>query len=450
MINYKQQYCSLVLFDMMTRFLVLLPFVGVSFLSALTLQEALDYSLEHAPDVAMIRADEVIQQYNLKGKMGAFLPSIDGNADLVHDNYLSQGVSTDPKTNLWRKDYSLVISQPVFDGMKRYYDYNQADRSLKATQAFVVDRMLSKISEIGSDYVKVLLSQQLVINAKENYKRLKEIVDLIDQRVSQGLSRELDRVQAKGRLATARAAMIMAMSELNKNQALFKAQSGGLDPVDLLPIDLQTLLPMRYEEYFEQALNYGVKIRQYAYLKEAAMAQYHASKSSFFPQLYALTRFEYRKNIDGNTDKQTNTQVGLNLSYNIFRGSQDLQNTNVLAERYHQACSELEKQKNELYYLILATWEDYQSAQQSYVFRKEHEQAVSNVVLGYKDQFLMGQRSLLDLLDAYNEWYYSLNNLAQDRAQLTIAELQILTLNGSASSLVSSSVARTFERDLVF
>jgi len=442
LINYKQKYSGFFKSNASMRILSLSAILlACSCAHALTLQQTLDYTFENAPDVAISLSEESIQRYTLKSRLGAFLPSVDGAIDCVHDNYLSQGESTDPKTNLWRKDYSLVISQNLFDGMKRYNDYSSADRQLQASIGGVNDRTLAKITEVGASYFKVLLSQELLANAKENLKRLKAISDLIDRRVQQGLSRELDRIQAKGRLATARANIITAMADLHKNQALFKSQTGGLDPVDLQVLDLSHVIPSSYELFAQGVQAQGVRIHQYAFLKDAAYYNYQSSKSAFFPQIHGLTRFEYRKNIDGNTDHQTNTQVGINISYNLFRGAQDVQNTSAQAVRYGQAISELKRQGNELQYLTLASWEDFQSARQSFQYRKEHEQAVSAVVAGYKDQFVMGQRTLLDLFDAYNELYFSLNALAQDQAQLRIAELQIGSLTGEITELLSESVA---------
>ncbi len=442
LINYKQKYSRFLRPHDTMRIVTLGALWLSSYAYALTLQQTLDYTLENAPDIAISLSEEAIQRYSLNSRIGAFLPSVDGNADYVHDNYFSEGSSTDPKTHLWRKNYNVVITQNLFDGMKRYNDYSVADRNLKASIWATNDHALAKMTEVGTLYFRVLLAQDLLVNAKENFKRHKEVADLIDQRVQQGLSRELDRVQAKGRLSTARANIITAMGELHKSQAQFKAQTGGLDPVELERLDLDSIVPSTYAEYSTMVQNQGMRIRQYAFLKDAAYYNYQASKSSFFPQVYGLTRFEFRQNIDGNTDKKTNTQLGLNITYNLFRGTQDLQNTAALAERYGQAVSELKRQGNEIQYVTLASWEDYQVANQSFQYRKEHEKAASSVVSGYKDQFIMGQRTLLDLLDAYNEWYYSLNAVASDGAQLKIAELQIGSLTGRLTGLLSESVAQ--------
>jgi len=425
----------------MKKFYMLLSCLGLSSsLQALSLQETLGYGLDHAPDVQIAMGEEFIGRTNLSSKAGAFLPVIDANCDLVHDHY-SQQNDTDPATTLWRKDYNLVISQNVFDGLKRYNDYEQAQSGLRATIWSTKDRILNKLTDIGSVYFKVLLAQERVTLAKENYKRLKEIANLIEQRSAQGLSREVDRIQAQGRVATAHASVINTLAELHKQQALFKDVTGGLNPIDLEVTELSALMPAEFNQYLESVHQYGARVRAAAFQQDAAYYQYQSAKSPFFPQVYGLARFEFRKNIDGNPNHQVNTEVGVNLTYNVFRGAQDMQQLSAQAIRYQQARFEVKRQRNEIDYLATASWEDWQSAQKSYQYRCDHERSIGTVVSAYKDQFMVGQRSLFDLLDVYNEWYYTQNAAAEDRAQLRIAEIYMTALNGSLVSILPAKSA---------
>lgn len=401
---------------------------------AVSFEETLDYTLDHAPNIEISVANRTIAQSQMSAKAGAFLPVIDANLDLVHDNFSQDGANQDRDTDYWRKDYQLVISQNIFDGLQRYHQYRTSERQLLSQIYATQNETYRVLVDAASSYVQVLLAQELVILAKDNFKRLKDIADLIDKRVQQGLSREIDRVQAQGRLASARANVITALADYHKQQSLFKRQTGGLDALDLTPVDLKPLAQSSFESYWERVQNYALNVKQSAYQKEAAYYQYQTTKAAFFPQVNAVARFQYRQNIDGYTDKYKDSQIGVNLSYNLFRGNQDFQTMYSQAQVYQQAVSQLRQQKNQLEYLAVSTWEDYQNALNTLTYHQEHEHASAAVTQAYRDQFVLAQRSLLDLLDAYNEWYRSLNALARQRAVLQMSLIEMGALNGELRS----------------
>lgn len=420
------------------RYTFLCGALFVATAAAVTFEETLDYTLEHAPNIEITVANRTIAQSQMSSKAGAFLPVVDANLDLTHDNFSQDGENRDVDTDYWRKNYQLIVSQNIFDGLDRYHHYRSSERGLLAQIYATQNDSYRILSDSASSYIQVLLAQELVQLAKMNFKRLKDITDLIEKRVQQGLSREIDRVQAQGRLASARANVITALADYHKQQSLFKRQTGGLEPLDLKDVDLSGLGAKDFESYWGTVQDYATSVKQAAYQKESAYYQYQAAKAPFFPKVDAVCRFQYRQNIDGYTDKLTDSQIGLNLSYNLFKGNQDFQNMYSQAQVYQQASSQLRQQKNQLEYLAVSTWEDYQNALNSLGYHEEHERASAAVTQAYKDQFVLAQRSLLDLLDAYNEWYRSLNALARQKAVLQMALVEMGTLSGDLRQYLSS------------
>jgi adhesin transport system outer membrane protein len=420
---------------------VLAYFLVITYTSALTLQQALEYTLDNSPDLKISLADRTVKQSQLSSRAGAFLPTVDSRIDLVHDHYLSTGTTTDPAVNLWRKDYNIDITQNIFDGLMRYHDFKSAERSLLAYVHASKDQSFTRLAEVSTSYIRVMLAQETIELAKKNFREIKEIADLIDRRVAEGLSREIDRIQAQGRLATARANILASIANLHKSKSNFKMLTGGLEPVDLVNPDLSFIQYGDYQSYWDLVQERGSRLKQYAFLQDAAYYDYQASKGSFFPQINGVTRFEMRQNIDGNTNKLTNTQLGFTMTYNIYRGNQDFQKMYTQAQRYQQARFELKKQQNNLEYEAFSAWENAHVAQDTFIFHQEHANATAAVTRAYKDQFMMGQRSLLDLLDAQNEWYHALNNVAQQHAQLQIAQLQIAAYDGKILALTGAKSA---------
>ncbi len=117
------------------------------------------------------------------------------------------------------------------------------------------------------------------------------------------------------------------------------------------------------------------------------------------------------------------------LSYNLYRGGAD--NARVrqtTAQRY--AASEVRDYtcRNIQQELSLA-WNNIVRLRAQIPFLREHELATSKVRIAYRQQFQIGQRSLLDLLNTENELFDSQRALVNGIYDLKKAEYRWLALS---------------------
>lgn len=163
---------------------------------------------------------------------------------------------------------------------------------------------------------------------------------------------------------------------------------------------------------------------------ETAKAQIKLDKSTFHPQIYLEAGPTYNWQVQGSQTYDWGTGIMLRATWNLFNGFYDYYNVKGDAARMRQAREQLNSQTNNLAQETAATWSSLISAQEQSKF---FEVAVENSTAtrdAYLQQFNVGQRSLLDVLDSENELYSFSIQLVTAKLNETAAQYKLKALGG--------------------
>ena len=95
--------------------------------------------------------------------------------------------------------------------------------------------------------------------------------------------------------------------------------------------------------------------------------------------------------------------VELSLRYNLYNGGSDLATIRRFDELLKQAEATLDKTSRELAQAVRISYNDINSSQRQLPQLDQHRRSARIMEAAYRQQFEVGRRSLLDLLDAQNE-----------------------------------------------
>src|SRR5690606_30471166 len=138
----------------------------------------------------------------------------------------------------------------------------------------------------------------------------------------------------------------------------------------------------------------------------AAEQQYEVAKSPFYPRLDAVLATGANNNIAGQRGHDNNDwQAGVELSYNLFRGGSDKARLQSDAHKINQAMDIRNNALRELNENLSLAWNAMNNARKQTPTAREYAETTQRVRAAYQDQFGLGQRTLLDLLDSENELY---------------------------------------------
>jgi outer membrane protein len=240
----------------------------------------------------------------------------------------------------------------IFNGFNQFNRYRQYNTLLDA-QSFYINRTAQDlINTVAGQYLNVLLDQELLIIAKENWAALKKQLEQVKEQVAVGSKSPVDEYNQDSQTKAAEIRALQAEINLVNDKALL-TQTLLLDPTEEIQIvrpnwDINSLAPEKIEtqKMFDEALkNRGDYLRA---VKNEDAARYgmNAAKASMTPTISAFGILYSAYNAPhGQTVRPFDQQIkmdnlkkiyGLQISIPIFggNGSIALQNrTNYVQQR---------------------------------------------------------------------------------------------------------------------
>ena len=146
------------------------------------------------------------------------------------------------------------------------------------------------------------------------------------------------------------------------------------------------------------------------------MAETELAKSAFHPNIYLEAGTIYKDYIDSSESWARGATVLLRMNWNLFNGLYDYYNVKSYKALERQARSEINDQYNLLDQEVKSTWNELIAAREQVKFYSEAVDYDIQTRDMYQQQFALGERSLLDLLDSENELYSSSLMLVTSKA----------------------------------
>ncbi len=346
-----------------------------------------------------------------------------------------------------RQEASLSLRQNLFAGFETLNSFKGAKKSTTAEQWRFYATLEDIALEVISVYLKVLERQELVELAQENLEIHNEIFAQIEQRTQQGVARSSDLIQVEGRRARASANLISAQNNLMDARSEFRAMVGN-SPKDLeypgflhlkLPEDLQNAIKSGWQDH--------PRLKAAELDIEAAEYNYSSRKSSYLPTLDAEIDQSWKHNADGQLGDVNDTVAMVRLRYNLFRGGRDMAQVKESAYQAEESRSQKMKIMRDIEERMRVAWAALRFTGEQREYLLLHENASRETVAAYREQFNIGKRTLLDLLDGENELFQSSNRLVSAIYQESNARYRVLAAEGRLLKNVAFSIPAKWQLD---
>ena len=400
--------------------------------NAIDLAEAVEVAVESNPEIGQAVQNREAIEFELRQARGLYLPSIDlesagGVRRLDSPSRSLLGFDDDLQTPV---EGSLVLTQTLYNGGQR-----RAERDRQASRVDSASfRILERSEDIGlqvvREYLEYLLQNRIINQAAANLSFHKSIRNSISSAISAGTLTEADRQQVSERLFASEARLKEAQEALNVAENQFIRLVGKPIGRARLPGSVAHGMPKNLPE----ALGSGRKNNPRIKLAEAdvdvADALVKAAEGRRLPEVFLETRGRAGRDIDGSDGRTTDLEARVVARWNIFRGGIDKANKQEQIRRASEQRLVLHQMHREVDQAIRAAWNRRIRQRSLSDTLKRQARENSNLVSSYRQQFSVGQRSLLDVLDAQNT-NFNVNVLATsaDFAAL-FADYQLLAASG--------------------
>ncbi len=310
----------------------------------------------------------------------------------------------------------LSVTQNLFGGYDTTYQIEQSEHRLQAALFEIYDTADNIALTAIQAYLDVIRQRQLLRLAQENVAAHEEILAQIRERNASGVGRRSQLQQTEGRLARAYASQIAQQNNLEDAASRFHQVLGRyVDPDSLDEPALPLLPPDELDDLLDRALANHPAMRVADSNIRAAQADHLRSLRTRYPNLDLRFATEYGEDIgglDGNTEE---ISVVLNLTYNLYSGGRnEAEQQKKISAVYEQKEFAARVRRQVINTLRLA-WIADTSLDRQLGYLQTHVQKAGETVESYEEEFFIGQRDLIDLLDAKNELNSAQNQLAEAR-----------------------------------
>ena len=186
---------------------------------------------------------------------------------------------------------SINAQVTIFNGLSRVNLLHSAANQFKAQTAFVSRTEQDVIYNVTIQYLQVLLDQELLRIAQENYNAQKAVLDQIREVVSLGARAEADLYNQDAQTKNMEVTALRARVTLENDKATL-AQTLQLDPS--IPVEvirpqtsevLTVPLNMSLDSLYTIALQTRQDLKQLNYQVDANNYTYRASAAGFYPNV---------------------------------------------------------------------------------------------------------------------------------------------------------------------
>ncbi|MFF7710634.1 TolC family outer membrane protein [Pseudomonas sp. NPDC007930] len=377
-------------------------------LHAMSLQQAIQAAVDNHPELQSNINNRLAADEDVKVAKGGYYPSVDlvgGYGRERSDTPTTRAQGNHHKESLTYTQSELRLRQMLFDGFNTANEVGRTEAVVNSRAYYaqgVAQDLALRAIEV---YLQVLQRREEVNLAKNNLQAHLRVNDQIGLRTERGVGSSADADQSRARRALAENNYQTAMVDLADAESNFYSAVGRMPDELEEPTSIRTLLPQNLEQARQTMQDNNPYLKSAQSDVKAAEQQYEESKSPFYPRVDAEMAVGANNNISGEEGHANDWRAGVAVSYNLFRGGSDKARLQGNAHRINQAMDIRNNALRTLNENMALSWHAMENARIQTPTAREYAETTTRVRAAYQDQFGLGQRTLLDVLDSENELY---------------------------------------------
>lgn len=397
-----------------------------------SLRDSAAKAVQHHPRVKALLHNRDAISRNLSAALGRFFPSLDLSSEYGIQQYSSGTTRTrgEDNTHTSVTDTTVTLTQNVFDGMDRYNDYQGSKARVNSAEYRLRDNVESVALDAVRAHLDVMRERKLLDLAEKNVEEHRDVLASISERVAAGAGSRADEMQARGRLARAESTVISYKGSLKTAEASYLRVTGeSAAALSVSPFNMESV-PVRMEEIMSAALDNNPKVKVGEAEVQVSEKDRNVTDSAMYPEVDIQVSSRHADDLDGVDTYIQDNRAMLALSWNLFNGGSDYNRSKAADSRVEQAQSDLQDTTDDLARQVATAWSEYETAVDQVAKYQEALQYSRESLDMYMLQFNVGQRSLLDVLDAINEVFSNSVQLETAKSNRTFSLYKLMALKG--------------------
>lgn len=373
-------------------------------LDPMPLNDILKDIIKTNPDIIAARDNyrSVLEELSI-AKSG-YYPKIGAEVSIGPE--ITDGIDTNDHREEYVASRALIyLRQNLFKGGETKAFVEETDARILSAAYEVVTVANRVFLEAVEAYINVLKARELLAFSKQNVMTQERILSQVKERTTAGFTRVSDLTNSKARLSLARGNLISAQQDLNNAVVKFHRQFGRVLQLEQFVMPEPAFkFPDTVEETTDFAFRNHPALEVATFNIHARKFAYERTKGAYWPSLDLELKAQYENDADGDEGDTTQASALLKLSYLFFDGGirkgEKGQKYYSLLEEYQLAYTE----RRNVNQAVQLAWNINQAEQVKQGFLTDHLELSAETLSAFKDEYYLGRRTLLDLLNMENEY----------------------------------------------
>ncbi|WP_137971591.1 TolC family outer membrane protein [Pseudomonas sp. F(2018)] len=375
---------------------------------AMTLSEAIQSTIDNHPELHASMNDRLSADEEVKIAKGGYLPTVDlllGYGREQTDSPSTRALGDHNKETLTYNDAELRLRQMLFDGFNTPNEVARTKSVVDSRAYYVQGTSESLALRTVEVYLEVLKRREMVNLAQNNLQAHQRINDQIGLRSERGVGSTADLDQSVARLALAENNLYTEQVNLADAEANFFSATGRMPDELEQPASIKGEMPEDVNVARQTVMDNNPFLKSAQADVNAAEKQYEVAKAPFYPRFDLELATTADDNVQGDEGHYNTWRAAVVMNYNLFNGMRDKARLQSAA---HQINQSMDIRNNALRVVnenLSLAWNAMENARLQTPKARDYADYTSRVREAYQQQFSLGQRTLLDLLDSDNELF---------------------------------------------
>ena len=399
------------------------------------LREALVMAYNTNPTLQAARAQQRAVDEGVPIARSAGLPSVSGTA--TYSEFV-EGSTSNPLAPQRNLDASVNLGMPVYAGGGIRNSLNAARTRVAAGQADLRGVETGVFSQVVSAYMDVILAEAVVKLNRANVQRLEVNLQATRDRFEIGDLTRTDVAQSASRLALAQGQTRSAQANLIAARERY-IQVVGKAPQDLTAPPALQGLPSSADDAVAIALDSNPDLIAARERSKAAGFDTAATNAKRLPQVSVFASSGYNdflgsNRIPGAVQSTTDTTVGVRATVPLFQGGLPSAQKRQAQARENAVLEQEIGIERTVIASVRSAYAQWQAAQSLTVSSQTAVDAAMLSLEGVRAENTVGNRTILDILNAENELLNAQVQLVTAKRNAYVAGFNLLAAMGKAEA----------------
>lgn len=407
-----------------------------------TLKQALTGAYKYNPRLDADRARQRATDEEVNRALSNYRPTVSASADVgVQNSTTSPRSVANGETH--PRGVSVSATQPLFRGFRTINGVSVAESTVRAGRETLRDIEQQVLQEAVTAYMDVVRDQSLVRLRENNVNVFTQELKATQDRFTVGEVTRTDVAQAEATRATAVAALDLAKANLQSSRATYE-RVVGRPPSNLVePRVPEKLLPKSLQDATATTTKEHPLVVAAQYNEQGARLNVDLVWGELLPTLQLEGNYSRRFEPSRTTDESETTSLLGRLNVPIYQAGEVHARVRAAKQTHVSRLQQIEQARTERTAITISAWSNLQALRARLVSDQVAVNSNQVALNGVREEEKVGQRTLLDVLNAEQAFLNAQVQLVTDQRDLIVGAYAVLVAIGrmdAATLLLNSEI----------